>query len=418
MAKPRASIQSNPLQTREVILPTPRTADKKTEPWSDVATARLFLSGLATGQWDEHGTSVLQTINQDTLARWLVRHALASLANSRCRDALPELIPLLAHSFFPAAAENVVRFHELSQVLESFRTANIPVVVFKGAALAGESYGGWSRRPMGDVDLWLRDEDMHTAASLMERLGFRTKTKKDRPLALQSLAGGEVQFYKHGLIELHWSPFAGWWLQRTATIDDGEIWQRAEPLVLNFEDSREGQIVASESLPELVRQLAAEDAIIQIAVHVAVNHQFGLAALRGLMDIALAIQTRLVDWKVVAARARQWRVSTAVWTVLDLANQLIGLPGTEEALSSLRPAALRRALLKPLVSPKTVLEGHELRQSRARYLILLLLVDRPQDAIRLLFRTFWPEQEWLEARYGKRTSHWRHFWNVIRHGQP
>jgi hypothetical protein len=311
-----------------------------------------------------------------------------------------------------------VRFHELSQVLESFRRADIPVVVFKGAALAGESYGGWSRRPMGDVDLWLRSEDMHTAVSLMERLGFRTEAREDRPTALQSLAGGEIQFCKHGLIELHWSPFSGWWLQRTAAIDDAGIWQRAEPLILNFEGSQEGKIAASESRPELVRQLTIEDTIIQGAVHITVNHQFGLAALRGLMDIALAAQTRPVDWKVVITRARQWRVSTAVWIVLDLADQLIGLPGAEEALLSLRPAALRRALLKPLVSPQTVLEGRDLRESRARYLILLLLVDRPQDAARLLFRTLWPEREWLKARYGKQTSHWHHLWNAVRHGQP
>ena len=386
-------------------------------PWPDVATARLFLSGLATGQWDEHSASVLQTINQDALARWLIRHTLAPLANSRCRDVLPELLPLLAHSFFPAVAENVVRFHELAQVLESFRKANIPVVVLKGAALAGEGYGGWSRRPMGDVDLWLRREDLNTAASLMERLGFHIKVKKDRPPALQSLAGGEIQFYKHGLIELHRSPFAGWWLRRAAAIDDDEIWQRAEPLMLDFGGTQEGQFAVSESQPELVRQLAVEDAIIQVAVHITVNHQFGLVALRGLMDIALAVQAKSVDWTLVMARARQWRVSTAVWIVLDLTNQLIGLPGTEEALSSLRPAALRRALLKPLVSPQTVLEGRDLRESRARYLILLLLVDRPQDVVRLLFRTLWPEREWLEARYGKRTSHWHHLWNVVRHGR-
>jgi hypothetical protein len=395
----------------------PRKA-KRPAPWPDVATARLFLNGLATGQWDEHCVSILKTINQDALARWLIRHALAPLANSRCRDVLPELLPLLAHSFFPAVARNIVRFRELSQVLESFRRANIPVVVFKGAALAGESYGGWSRRSMGDVDLWLRDEDVHKAADLMERLGFCTETKEDRPIILQSLAGGEIRFYKHGLIELHWSPFAGWWLQRTAAIDDDEIWQRAEPLTLDFGGTKEDQSMASESRPELVRQLAVEDAIIQIAVHITVNHQFGLVALRGLMDIALAVQAKSVDWTLVVARARQWRVSTVVWIVLDLTNQLIGLPGTEEALSSLRPAALRRALLKPLVSPQTVLEGRDLRESRARYLILLLLVDRPQDVVRLLFRTLWPEREWLEARYGKPTSHWRHFWNVVRHGRP
>jgi hypothetical protein len=138
---------------------------------------------------------------------------------------------------------------------------------------------------------------------------------------------------------------------------------------------------------------------------------------RGLLDIALTAHTRPLDWRVVAERARRWRVRTAVWTVLYLAEQLIGLPGVEEALVSLSPTSLRRVLLKSLVSPRSVLEGRDLRQSPLRYLILLLLVDRPWDATYLVFRTLWPEEEWLKARYGVQASRWHHLWSVARRGQ-
>lgn len=316
-----------------------------------------------------------------------------------------------------SVAQNVVRFQELVQVLKGFSAAGIPVVLLKGAALAGPAYGDWTSRSMGDVDLWLKSADMQEAAVVMQRLGFRMKTKKDRPPALQSLAGGEIKFYKLGLVELHWSPFAGWWLHRTADVDDGEIWERAEPMALAFEGSSGTKSSTSEFRSQLVRQLAAEDMVIQVAVHLAVNHQFGMAAVRGLLDIALTAHTRPLDWCVVAERAQRWRVRTAVWAVLDLAEQLIGLPGVREALISLSPTLLRRALLKSVVSPRSVLEGRDLRQSPLRYLILLLLVDRPRDATYLVFRTLWPEEEWLRARYGEQRSHWRHFWNVLLHGQ-
>jgi two-component SAPR family response regulator len=46
---------------------------------------------------------------------------------------------------------------------------------------------------------------------------------------------------------------------------------------------------------------------------------------------------------------------------------------------------------------------HDLSASKWRYMFLLLLVDRGRDAAKLIFRTLWPEREWLSARYGRYT---------------
>jgi hypothetical protein len=258
---------------------------------------------------------------------------------------------------------------------------------------------------MSDIDIWLREQDIPRAVKVMEALGFSTYSKDDRPPALQMLSKGEIRFYKEewgrGLVELHWSPFPGWWLQRTAAIDNEVIWSRIEPLATD----------------QGVYQLSAEDMVIQVAVHQAVNHQFGLAAVRGLIDIALTAQTRPVDWAVVVRRAVEWRVGAVVWTVLNLLHHTIGLTELEPALAGLRPSRLRRKLLQRFISPESVLAGDDLRSSRARYLLLLLLVDRPRDILYLLFRTLWPEREWLAARYQGRGNHWRHLWRVLRHGQ-
>jgi hypothetical protein len=378
--------------------------------WPDVATARLFLRGLAGGEWMEDEQVLLHRVSPEALARWCVRCSLAPLAYRRCAGTFPVLAESLAESYFRSAGDNVLRFHELSQVLDRFRAAGIAVVVLKGIALAEMAYGGIALRPMGDVDLWLRDADMSAAVVIMREMGFREYTRADRPPTLQSLARGELQFHgRHTLLELHWSPFPGWWLRRTAAVDDEAVWARAEPLALD--DGR------SPGEERWARQLTAEDTVIHLAVHTAVNHQFGLAAVRTLLDIALTAQARPLDWRAVARLACQWRVATAVWVVLDLVQQLIGLAGVEEALSPLRPSALRRVLLGRLVSPESVLAGRDLRSGRLRYLVLLLLVDRPTDAARLVFRSLWPEREWLAARYGEGWSRRRHLWNVVRRGE-
>jgi hypothetical protein len=203
------------------------------------------------------------------------------------------------------------------------------------------------------------------------------------------------------MVELHWSPFPGWWLARTAAMDETAVWDRLEPLEAN----------------KVVYQLGAEDMAIQVAVHLAVNSQFSIAAVRGLLDIALTAKSRPVDWGEVARRAETWRVATAVWQALTLLDQLFGTPGLAAALQLLRPSRLRRWLLRKFVSAESILQGSDLRNGRSRFLLLLLLVDRRRDMIHLVWRTLWPEPEWLQARYQGQGSYWSHLWQVVRYGR-
>jgi hypothetical protein len=126
---------------------------------------------------------------------------------------------------------------------------------------------------------------------------------------------------------------------------------------------------------------------------------------------------RGVDWSVVAERAQVWRVGNAVWLVLHLLDQLIETPGVETALERLRPSRFRRRLLQRLISAEKVLAGIDIRGGKPRYLLLLFLVDRIRDMAYLIFRTLWPEREWLQARYPERGSRGHHLWQVVRYGR-
>ena len=48
-----------------------------------------------------------------------------------------------------------------------------------------------------------------------------------------------------------------------------------------------------------------------------------------------------------------------------------------------------------------LVEMRDLSQSKWRYVYLLLMVDRKRDAVKLVYRALWPENEWLRARYGR-----------------
>ena len=376
----------------------------KTAPWTDRPTAHFILGALlGSGQAGERvDDRPAGAADAAEAAAWLVGHGLGPLAYSRCRKGWPALGAALQADVVSAVAESSVQLASLGRMQQAFAAAGLPLTLLKGAALGLGVYDEPAQRTMSDVDVWVRAEEMPTAVRVMRELGYQSSVKTERPLALQQLSQGEIRFVQPGwavgLVELHWSPFAGWWLARTAAVDEEAIWLRREPV---------GEETA-------VYQLAAEDMVIHLAVHTAVNHQFGLSALRTLVDIALTAQKRGVDWQATAVRAKAWRVGTAVYTVLALLDELIGVAGLAEAVETIRPSALRRWLLARFVSPAGVLAGRDWRHGWQRYLLLLLLVDRPRDMVRLAGRTLWPEREWLAARYGEPTGHARHLWRMLR----
>lgn len=368
----------------------------------DLATARSVLAFLSGVQPDldiaENGSW-----SQAVLSGWLVERELGPLAQARCRSIYPALAGRLQGEMYNAAAQNALHWRNLQELDAAFATQGLTAVLLKGAALADTVYDQPEQRPMTDVDLWLTEQDMAAACALMADLGFDSPGEKEkRPLALQLLSGGEIQFVNRAqiptLVELHFAPLAGWWLQRTAVVDNAAIWARREPL------------------PgwKAFFQLSPEDTVIQLAVHMSVNHQFGLAALRGLVDIALTVQVRGLDWSVVAQRAASWQVATAVWLVFSLLQDLLAMPGLDDILQQLQPAAWRRRQLRRIISPELLLAGRDLQHGRERFLLLLLLVDHLPDAVRLVYRTLWPEQSWLDARYGGDVKSWQHIVHIAR----
>jgi hypothetical protein len=337
-----------------------------------------------------------------SLVAWLARHDLAGLAFATFRATDPDLTDAIKPAALGAAAANLAHFATLARIDERFAAEGIAFVVLKGAAVASTAYRDPSLRSMTDLDLWVRDEAMQRASDALSGLGFRLEAGlPHRPRALQEKSRGELVFRSesgaHGLVELHFGAFQGWWARRTANPDDDGLWSRAVPL----------------GPGRTARGLAPEDATLQIAFHVAVN-QFGQAPLRGLMDLSVLARAFRLDWHAIAERAAAWRLATVTWLVLDLANETAGLPGCEPALERLRPARSRRAVLSAFMSPEALLAGRVLTAKSRRHAFMAALVDRPADGARLVARTIWPEPWWIAARYGRPMSRARHLWGLVR----
>lgn len=373
-------------------------------PWVDVEATAVFLSFLINPTQPPDLTKLLHpSATEQQLAQWLIQNQISAFAYARCQTAYPSLAQKLKFDTFSAKAETQMHRQHLTKFLTAFAQTQTRIVLLKGAALALTIYEQFHWRTMSDVDLLVDPEQIPHIIETMQSLGFVLKEQDARPLSLQILSEGELQFYHptwvYGLVEVHWSAFPGWWLRRVTKVPNQQVWLRCQPINQSTHPCW---------------QLAPEDAMLHLILHLAINHQLSLSAIRTFVDMALLAESRPINWQRLWERAQAWQVQTAVAYVLHLAHQFVPLNGLET------PPPLskwRKTLLSHFVSADCLLTACDIRQSFSRFLLLLLLVDRLSDAGKLIYRTILPEPVWLEARYGKPVSHWYHLRQLLTHGQ-
>lgn len=365
-------------------------------PWRGAAAARALLCRIADGaagiDISDRQDAEEPRADREAEAAWFRQNDLAAPAYAFARRLDPALAGLLRRDALGGAAATTARLTALDDLERRFAGEQIPLVLLKGAAVACWAYADPSLRTMTDLDLWVRDKDMERASRILVESGYRPDGEKgSRPEELQRRSGGERIFRREGrpgdVVELHYSPFQGWWTVRAAAPAAGEAWRRTEPA----------------GPGRHARRLASEDAVLQIVTHTVVN-RFSQSPMRALLDVAVASRRRTIDWPAFARRAEAWRLRAASWLVLDAADRLFGVPGADEALSCLRPSSARRIAMRVLLASTSPL-------------LLVALADDARGACRLVGRTLWPERWWLTARYGSGASRSRHLRELLRSGE-
>jgi hypothetical protein len=358
---------------------------------------------LLTGCLTSDHSGCIETI--DVLgAEWLVRQGLAPLVWQKCHalELSDEVQSELSAAYYAAAAGAELRRRERATIVRARSEAELRGGAYKGAALAFGVYPDPAFRTMGDLDLWVAAPDMERAQQVLEDCGYQVFCFPGYSPALMMLFDGELGLWSPqpdgGWVELHWNIFQGEWLRHAAYVGDLVAVRR--------------RTVSTRLAGEQAQVLAPEDAIIQSAVHTAVNHQMSLFALRALIDVTAMARAATVDWSAIVQRAREWRVATAVWLVLSLTVDLVGLQEAAEAVRQLQPSAARRRIIHCFVNVETLIEMRNLSSGRWRFVYLLLMVDRGRDALRLIGRTLWPEAAWLKVRHGRATLKVR-VWHLL-----
>lgn len=357
--------------------------------------SRGWIVAALRSRWDPAAleglaqASEAQEIAWDDLLSAAEAHQVSPLLHDRLRNEgwLPgHVAAMLRSAYVATATRNTLFLHALGDVLDMLRAQDIPVIVLKGAALAETLYGNPALRPMVDIDILLRQEDVLRGLAVLEAGGYRLARPELDPaaaLAFENEIGLEGRGPLSTPLEIHWSLLDAPHYQARLPMD--WFWATARSAILA---GRSAQVLSPEAL------------LLHLCAHLALHH--GGSGLLWQHDIAELLAqpsevTAPLDWSDIVARAIAWDLVLPVRDALTTVATDWRVSVPEDAL-----AALRLTPVSPAESTvhRRLQTGH--RPPARRLLDDLGEMPSWSSRLHFAFRNVFPSPSYVRIRYGVR----------------
>ena len=277
--------------------------------YSSASTKKELLGPVSAQQWSE----VAKLAHRQRFMPLLYHNLKALNLN------LPEEVAvLLKEQYLKQAFRNAQLFYELGKILQLLNDKDIPVIVLKGAYLAGAVYDNIGLRGMSDVDLLVKKDDLSRVEE--ELLLLKAAPEQKNRLIAQHCPEFTYKTAQFGLrLDIHWALNPSKY-DCLAEVDG--LWSRSKPVTL-------------QQFP--ARTLCPEDLLLHLCMHTAKHAHY--MEFRMLTDIAEVIRYYALelDWAVVAERAREWGITRAAYIFLSLTKEFLAVDLSEEQLNKLFP---------------------------------------------------------------------------------
>lgn len=208
----------------------------------------------------------------------------------------------------------------LADCLARLHSAGIEVMLLKGAALALTVYGGFTDRPMGDLDILVRPDQAERAWQLLRDAGWQLEFERGGEFysrhhhlaALVAPGGLPLVMEVHRMMMPAIAPFL---------IDPEAPWRTARRVELRGHRA----LVPSD-----------EYQLLHLSVHLAWSNMLILGLGRTVRDVTMMAAARTIDWDAFASLAEQAKAATCAYWTLELARTLGGAEVPAEVTRRLR----------------------------------------------------------------------------------
>jgi hypothetical protein len=270
----------------------------------------------------------------DVLLQLARTHGLAPLLHYRSKKAgiafPPAAAAAIAADYHASLARNTYMYQELARMQGVAGGLGADLLVLKGAHLAARLYPTIAARPMVDVDLLVRREQVPVLVTALTARDYQVVSREPRPGARLDFGNQILLAHRgradYGCLALHWGLLDFPYYQQRLRMQD--FWERAVPC----------------ELPGMTAKvLDATDLLVYLCAHVALHHQW--SRLIWLCDIALLLRqmgTEL-NWERSVAVARAGGLTLALGAALRRASGELGVPIPAEVWQLLTAATIGSA---------------------------------------------------------------------------
>jgi hypothetical protein len=369
-----------------------RTISVKLPPAPVATEWNLLLAAVSRGSRSTHhqlGFLLGQPLNWDLLFRLADQHGVSSLLY----ESLESLTGLVAAAILTSLRQNHERnihkslflARELIRILDCLGELGIEVIPYKGVVLSELYYGDIALRQSGDIDLFVRQEDVARIKRAVRDLGYTPRLLIPADAEQDYIASGyECTFDSaagKNLLELQWA------LQPRFYAVDFDM----QGL---FERSRNVTVAG-----RVVKTPSPEDLLLILSVHAA-KHVWG--RLIWLCDITQILKRENLNWDWTRSRARALGIERILHLTVLLANRLLAaeIPSSmENPVVADRAAQTFADEISVAVAAGVTYEEQQVSYFR----LMMRLRERRLDRMRFLTRlTFTPGPgEWEAVRLPK-----------------
>jgi len=278
---------------------------------------------------------------------------------------------------------NTFLFQQLEDLLHALAARSVRVILLKGAGLSKTVYGRAGVRPLGDLDLLVRREDVPVALAALGQLGYR-------PVSCETHAGAdltfenEVMLSKEGAfqtpVELHWSLFDSPHHQQRLQMD--RFWETALPTAVG--DAR-------------TWVLAPEAQLLHLCGHLYLHHAgLGLLWRHDVAEV-IGFYSDRIDWQELLLQAQVCDLVLPLQNVLTelAADWGVNIPsGVLARLQALPVSPKEAEVFGRLTSPQ--------RPVAQRFWADLANMPGWPARLRYAWINLFPSAAYMRRRYGLR----------------
>lgn len=286
--------------------------------------------------------------------------------------------------YYAVSGRNISLLQSLENIAIYFKKENIEAIVFKGLMLAHAIYKDIGLRPMGDIDLLIRREDIATADRALRRHGFSPEFE------IEDFEGVMAGQYRNSVVyrsadsvpvsvHIHWHivnffPFHKSVLQK---IDMDLVWEESEPIRLDN---------------AYMRTFSLHHHIIYLCMH-ALNHSFHPLVRLSDINEVLRLKGDQIVWDKLINDALAFNLSKCVYYVLYLVSVMFNTDVPGAVLQRLKPqriGLIEQTFLSSVLRGAPILTGEWLicfgmnESIKDRFLFLWRLLFPPQRELALI----------------------------------